>query len=143
MLLITVDRMRTRYQFTRVLLPMLFAWLPATPSRAQVPLDPAAVSARADGWLKSYQVAGDFSGGVLLAQGEKIIFQRVYGPADRQVRSLNRLETRFRIASVSKTFTAAAIEKLVSDGKLRYSDSLNRDVKGILNGVSITIRALM
>ena len=124
--MLTVDRMRTRYQFTRVLLPMFFVWLTAIPCLAQVALDPAAVSARADGWLKSYQVAGDFSGVVLLAQGEKIIFQKAYGAADPQVGSLNRLETRFRIASVSKTFTAAAIEKLVSDGKLRYSDSLNR-----------------
>jgi CubicO group peptidase (beta-lactamase class C family) len=141
--LLTVDRMRTRYQFTRVLLPMFFVWLTAIPCLAQVALDPAAVSARADGWLKSYQVAGDFSGVVLLAQGEKIIFQKAYGAADPQVGSLNRLETRFRIASVSKTFTAAAIEKLVSDGKLRYSDSLNRYVQGIPNGDSITIEQLL
>jgi CubicO group peptidase (beta-lactamase class C family) len=122
---------------------MVFAWFMAIPCFAQVAPDPAAVSTRADGWLKSYQAAGDFSGVVLLAQGEKIIFQKAYGSADPQVGSLNRLDTRFRIASISKTFTAAAVEKLVSDGKLRYSDSLSRYVQGIPNGDSITIEQLL
>ena len=138
-----VGRMRTRFQFTRFLLPMVFAWFMAIPCLAQVTLDAAALSARADGWLKSHQAAGDFSGVILLAQGEKIIFQKAYGAADPQVGSLNRLDTRFRIASVSKTFTAAAIEKLASDGKLRYSDSLSRYVPGIPNGDSITIEQLL
>ncbi len=134
----TVRRMRAR----SLLLPV-FICCAVMPCAAQVSLDPAVVSARADGWLKSYQTAGDFSGAVLLAQGEKIIFQKAYGAADPQVGSLNRLDTRFRIASISKTFTAAAIEKLVSDGKLRYSDPLSRYVQGIPNGESITIEQLL
>ena len=113
------------------------------PCAAQTYLDPSAVSARADAWLKSYQQAGDFSGVVLLAQGDKILFQKAYGPADPQVGSPNRLDTRFRLASVSKTFTAAAIEKLVGDGKLRHSDALSRYVDGIPNGSSITIEQLL
>lgn len=127
----------------RSLLLTVFICFAAMSCAAQVSLDPAVVSARADAWLKSYQAAGDFSGVVLLAQGEKIIFHKAYGAADPQVGSLNRLDTRFRIASVSKTFTAAAIEKLVSDGKLRYSDPLSRYVPGIPNGDSITIEQLL
>jgi len=127
----------------RALFLTVFICFAVRPCAAQVSLDPAAVSARADGWLKSYQATGDFSGVVLLAQGEKIIFQKAYGAADPQVGSLNRLDTRFRIASVSKTFTAAAIEKLVSDGKLRYSDPLSRYVQGIPNGESVTIEQLL
>jgi CubicO group peptidase (beta-lactamase class C family) len=110
---------------------------------AQMGLDGGAVSARADAWLKSYQEAGDFNGVVLLAQGNTILFQKAYGQADSQVGSLNRLDTRFRIASVSKTFTAAAIEQLVSDGKLRYSDPLSRYVIGVPYGDSITIEQLL
>ena len=98
---------------------------------------------RADAWLKSYQQAGDFSGVVLIAQGDKILFQQAYGLADPQVRAPNRLDTRFRIASLSKTFTAGAIEKLVSEGKLRYSDPLSRYVDGIPNGDSVTVEQLL
>ena len=76
----TVRRMRAR----SLLLPV-FICCAVMPCAAQVSLDPAVVSARADGWLKSYQTAGDFSGAVLLAQGEKIIFQKAYGAADPQV----------------------------------------------------------
>jgi CubicO group peptidase (beta-lactamase class C family) len=110
---------------------------------AQTALDPGAVSARADAWLKSYQAAGDFSGVVLLAQGDKILFEKAYGQADSQVRSPNRLDTRFRIASLSKTFTAAAIEMLVADGKLRYSDPLNSYLDKIPYGEAITIEQLL
>jgi CubicO group peptidase (beta-lactamase class C family) len=114
-----------------------------TPSAAQAALDRQAVSVRADAWLKTYRAAGDFSGVVLLAQGDRVLFQAAYGLADPQVGTPNRLETRFRVASVSKTFTAAAIEKLVKDGKLRYSDPLSRYVNGISNGDSITIEQLL
>ena len=120
-----------------------FFWVAAIPCAAQGNLDPAAVSAHADAWLKPYQEVGDFSGVVLLAQGDKILFQKAYGLADPQVGLPNRLDTRFRIASVSKTFTAAAIEKLVTDGKVRYSDSLSHYVEGIPNGDSITIEQLL
>src|SRR5262245_28831798 len=83
-------------------------------------LDAAQVSSRADAWLTAYEKAGDFSGVVVLAQGDKVLFEKAYGYADPQVRSPNRPETRFRVASLSKTLTAAAIEQLVAQGKLRY-----------------------
>src|SRR5262249_30686616 len=103
----------------------------------------AKVSSRADGWLTAYEKAGEFSGVVVLAQGDKVLFQKAYGYADTQVRSPNRPETRFRVASLSKTFTAAAIERLVAQGKLQYSDSLSVYVSGIPNGGSITIEQLL
>ena len=130
----------------RRFLPLIIAILVCVrtpPCAGQTALDAKAVSARADAWLKAYQAAGDFSGVVLLAQGDRVLFQGAYGSADPQVGSPNRLETRFRVASVSKTFTAAAIEKLAKDGKLRYGDPLSRYVNGIPNGDSITIEQLL
>jgi len=110
---------------------------------AQVALEAGTVSSRTDAWLKWYVESGDFSGVVLLAQGDKILFQKAYGLADAQVHSPNRIETRFRIASLSKTFTAAAVEKLVREGKLRYSDRLSKYVPEIPNSDSITIEQLL
>jgi CubicO group peptidase (beta-lactamase class C family) len=130
----------------RLLRPLIIAALAcacATSCIAQPALDGKAVSARAQAWLKAYETAGDFSGVVLLAQDDNVLFQKAYGLADPQVGSPNRLETRFRVASVSKTFTAAAIEKLVSDGKIRYTDPLSRYVDRIPNGDSITIEQLL
>jgi CubicO group peptidase (beta-lactamase class C family) len=110
---------------------------------AQAGLDSTAISVRADAWLKAYFEAGDFSGVVLLAQGDKILFQKAYGFADPQLHSPNRIDTRFRIASLSKTFTAAAIEQLAKEGQLSYSDPLSKFVDGIPNGEAITIEQLL
>jgi CubicO group peptidase (beta-lactamase class C family) len=117
--------------------------VPSTTAPSPSSLDAAAVSSRADDWLRAFEAAGDFGGVVMLAQGDKILFAKAYGYADAQVRSPNRPETRFRVASVSKTFTALAIEQLVAQGKIRYSDLLSRYLAGIPNGDSITIEQLL
>jgi len=66
-------------------------------------LDPRTVDARADAWAKSFGDAGDFSGVVLIAQGDNVLLQRAYGKADPQLGTPNRMDTRFRTASISKT----------------------------------------
>ncbi len=63
-----------------------------------------------------------FMGGVLVAQGDRVLFRQVYGKADYQNDIPLTLETRFRLASVSKQFTAAAILKLQDQGVLDVRD---------------------
>lgn len=65
-------------------------------------LEAEAVSTRADAWLRAYEKAGDFAGVVLVAQADRMLFEKAYGDADPQVRSPNRAETRFRLARVSR-----------------------------------------
>jgi D-alanyl-D-alanine carboxypeptidase len=123
---------------------LLAVWACAIqPVTAQHTLDAGAVAQRAAVWLRAYEAAGDFSGVVLLAQGDNIVFAQAYGLADPEGHRANRLDTRFRIASVSKTFTAAAIERLVQAGRIRYSDPLSRYVSRIPNGDAITIEQLL
>lgn len=59
-----------------------------------------------------------FSGVVLVRQGETDLFRRAYGYASRTWNIKNTVHTRFRIASVGKIFTAAAIMQLIETGKL-------------------------
>jgi CubicO group peptidase (beta-lactamase class C family) len=65
-----------------------------------------------------------FSGAVLVRQGETDLFRRAYGFANRTWGVKNRPETRFRIASVGKLFTAAAILQLIEAGKLTLETRL-------------------
>ena len=69
--------------------------------------------------------ANVFSGIVLIAKNDKIIFQEAYGYADRDAQILNENHTRFNVASLGKMFTAVAIGQLVEKGNLSYEDSID------------------
>jgi CubicO group peptidase (beta-lactamase class C family) len=50
-----------------------------------------------------------FSGAVLVAKDGRVLFSKAYGSADRDQGTPNTLQTRFRIGSMNKMFTAVAI----------------------------------
>jgi len=53
-------------------------------------------------------------------------------------------DQRFRVGSVTKTFTATIVLQLVAEGKLRLSDTIERHLPGIVPaGKKITIRQLL
>ena len=74
-----------------------------------------------------------FSGAVLLAKDGKPIFAEAYGFADREHHIANSLDTRFRMGSMNKMFTAVAILQLVSAGKLRLDDPVIKYLPDYLN----------
>ena len=66
--------------------------------------------------------AGDSVPGasVVVIQDGQVIIRRAYGMADLEGRIAATPETDYRLASVSKQFTAMAVMLLAQDGKLRY-----------------------
>lgn len=62
--------------------------------------------------LNDYQ----FSGAVLIQRGHQPLFQKAVGLANRPWKIPNQIDTRFRIASISKMFTAIAILQLIERG---------------------------
>ncbi|HZI40376.1 MAG TPA: serine hydrolase domain-containing protein [Gemmatimonadaceae bacterium] len=71
-----------------------------------------------DRWLRREADTAGFSGVVLIERAGKAVLNRAYGRA--------RLDNAFWLASTTKQFTAAAILRLVDEGKLAVSDSLFR-----------------
>jgi D-alanyl-D-alanine carboxypeptidase len=67
-----------------------------------------------------------FAGAVLIAHKGKPVFAQAYGLADREHKIPNTLETRFRIGSMNKMFTAVAILQLAQQGKLGLDDPLGK-----------------
>ena len=65
-----------------------------------------------------------FSGVVLVRQDENDLFKAAHGYANRSWHIRNQLNTRFRIASLSKMFTAVAVLQLIEAGKLRLDTRL-------------------
>jgi CubicO group peptidase (beta-lactamase class C family) len=115
----------------------------AAPAIAQNSVDAASVGKRVDQWIQPYVAARDFSGVVLIARGDRILVEEAYGKADFQRNVANQIATRFRIASLSKTFTAAAVERLIAQGKVSLNDHLSQYVSGIANGDRITVEQLL
>lgn len=67
-----------------------------------------------------------FSGAVLVAKNGKAIFSQAYGMADRTKKLANTIDTRFRIGSMNKMFTATAILQLVQAKKLALEDTVGK-----------------
>lgn len=72
--------------------------------------------------LDRWGASGQFTGGVLVAKGDQVLYRQVHGWADRSLMKPLELNSRFRLASVSKQFTAAAILRLQDEGKLSVDD---------------------
>ena len=78
--------------------------------------------ARMDEVVQSYVSNGQFAGSVLVARGGDVLFSKAYGLANREWDVPNTPNTKFRIGSVTKQFTAAAILLLQERGKLKIDD---------------------
>ena len=80
------------------------------------------ISAKADQFVSAFVKQNRFSGVVLVANHGKPIFEKAYGMANNEWGVPNTMDTRFRLGSVTKQFTAAGILKLEEMGKLKVSD---------------------
>ncbi|MGO8959019.1 MAG: serine hydrolase domain-containing protein [Streptosporangiaceae bacterium] len=87
-----------------------------------------------------------FSGAVFVARNGQVLFSRAYGLADRERGIPNTLQTRFRIGSMNKMFTAVAILQLVEAGKVELTAPLGDYLAGYPNrdvAVKVAIRHLL
>lgn len=80
---------------------------------------------------------------ILAARGGKTIYQRASGLADRETARAVEMDTPFRIGSVTKQFTAAAILRLAEQGRLSMDDPLAKFFPDYPNGAKITLRHLL
>lgn len=137
-----------------ILVPLLLAailapWGPARPAFAAAPApegaDPAALESLIDGYIRSFPPHQDFSGVVLVADGDRILFHRGYGLANREFGLPNGPQTRFQIGSLTKTFTAMLVLRCVERGLLDLDGTIADYLPGYPepNGSRITIRQLL
>jgi CubicO group peptidase (beta-lactamase class C family) len=90
-------------------------------------------------------VADDQPGlAVLIRRDGRTVFEHGYGVRDLRTREPIDARTSFRLASVTKQFTAAAIMLLVRDGRLRYEDTLPQALPGFpAYAGGVTVRHLL
>ena len=76
--------------------------------------------------VQSYVADKQFMGAILLAQKEQIVLDKGYGYANLEWKIPNSPTTKFRIASLTKQFTAVAILLLEEQGKLKITDFIKK-----------------
>jgi D-alanyl-D-alanine carboxypeptidase len=89
-------------------------------------------------------VAGGAPGAIMVVRTPGRTLRLASGLADRDARTPMRPGMHLRIASVTKTYTAAVVLQLVAERKLRLGDSVQRWLPGLVpNGGNITVRQLL
>ena len=83
-------------------------------------------AARADQIVQSFVTSKQFMGTVLVARKDQVLVDKAFGYADLEWQIPNTPETKFRLGSMTKQFTAAAILLLEERGKLSTDDPVKK-----------------
>jgi CubicO group peptidase (beta-lactamase class C family) len=92
---------------------------------AQNPSD-AQVRARLEQVANSYTANNAFMGAVLVTDGDRVLLDKGYGMAVLEWNISNTPNTKFRLGSVTKQFTAALVLLMQQDGKLNINDPVSK-----------------
>lgn len=81
--------------------------------------------AEIDQRMEKYLTDNGFPGASLaVSKNGKLVYRKGYGVADKESGDKVTVDSRFRVASVSKLITSAAVMKLIQDGKLKITDKV-------------------
>src|SRR5918993_155343 len=145
--MLTPDRAATKgLLLAHGLMTILLVW----PAHAQKPDTPAAprmpsgFAAGADALLARHYPQDAPGAVAIVVKDGRPVFRRAYGLADLEFGILLEADMVFRIGSVTKQFTAAAILQLVDAGKLTLDDDVAKYVEGYdTGGRRVTIEHLV
>lgn len=98
-----------------------------------------------DQFLKKQAEQDTFSGTMLVAHGDRPVFVRNFGMADKAKSIPNSTDTIYCLASVTKLFTAVAIAQLVQQGTAKYEGTLDNYLDGFPSAAAenVTIHQLL
>ncbi|WP_026728437.1 serine hydrolase domain-containing protein [Flavobacterium denitrificans] len=95
--------------------------------------------------LSKYNEYGQFNGSALVAENGKVIFKKGFGSANFEWNIPNQSDTKFRLGSITKQFTALLIVKLAEEGKIKLDVPITTYLPDYPkeNGDKITIHHLL
>lgn len=94
-------------------------------------------------YMDSWAIADRFSGTVLVCEKDDILLERSYGYANVQYKIMNKVNTKYKIASYTKQFTAASILKIYESGKIKLEDNIKKYIPEYTHSDNITIHQLL
>ncbi|MCB0279608.1 MAG: beta-lactamase family protein [Calditrichaeota bacterium] len=101
------------------------------------------VSDQLDSYMQAQTDYRLFSGVVLVAKDNQIILKKAYGMANDSLSIANTVHTKFRLASLTKSFTALLLFKLQKRGLLSINDPLSGYIPDYPRGNEITLNQIL
>ena len=98
---------------------------------------------RMDSLLNYLHENNKFMGSLTIREGENVVFNKAYGFADFEKKIKADRLTRYKIGSISKTFTAVMVMQLIEEKKMTLQTKLNRFYPKIQNAEKISIYDLL
>jgi CubicO group peptidase (beta-lactamase class C family) len=111
-------------RFSVVFLSILFVF--ASHLALAQPASDATLAAKSEALIDPIVKADQFSGSILVAKDGVPVFRKAFGMANREWDIPNTPDTKFRIGSNTKQFTATAILQLAEAGKLSIDDPVSK-----------------
>lgn len=96
-------------------------------------------------YLQKMEAHDLFSGSVLVAKGDKVLFNQSFGFSDKENQKKNNTHTKYLIASSTKMFTSIAIAQLIESGKLELSVPISNYIKNYPEHIAgqVTVEQLL
>jgi len=100
-------------------------------------------SAKLDSLFTNLEAKDKYMGSIVLSENGKTIFSKTIGKADVATGKAATNATKYRIGSISKTFTACLIFKAVEEGKLDLNKTIEGYFPAVQNAAKISISNLL
>ncbi len=100
-------------------------------------------TAKLDSLLNVIEEGNGFMGSVAISKNGKIVFSRSVGYSDIATSKKSNSYTRYRIASISKTFTAVLVLKAVEERRIVLDEPIYKYFPEVKNAQKITPRHLL
>lgn len=101
------------------------------------------ISEQINSYLEPLVQEQKFSGAILASQNGSILYSNGFGKANFELTVENTTKTKFRIGSITKTFTAVSVLQLVQKGELNLEDTVSQYYPNQKDGDKITIHHLL
>ncbi|MEL1243181.1 serine hydrolase domain-containing protein [Flavobacterium sp. DGU11] len=110
----------------------------ALPTVAQTP-----DKTKLDQYFDALEANNKYMGSVVVSKDGKVIYSRSIGFADAEAGKKSTADSKFRIGSISKMFTASMVFKAIEEKKLSLDDKLDKFFPTVPNASKITIKNLL
>jgi D-alanyl-D-alanine carboxypeptidase len=99
--------------------------------------------AKLDNYFQNLETNNKFMGSIAVSQDGKVIYTKSIGFADVENNQKANENTKYRIGSISKTFTTVMVMKAVEDKKLDLNQTIEKFFPTVPNANKITIKQLL